>query len=233
MGIPLSFVIRNRSNGNSQVPKEVEGIASPDVSGEIRFTKAIRDRMFLFLNFVEFIRFMTVSAAVLHIMPYLSSVGIPRQVAGVAAAAIPLCSIIGRIGLGWLGDVFDKRIIMATSCGLMSLGMFSFCYATNEWFLGIFLFLFSPGWGGLTVLRGSILREYYGKESFGKMIGILMGSASIGGIIGPTLTGWFFDTMDSYYSIWLTFAVLLFVMMIMTIIVTPRRATHKTRTYTV
>ena len=44
------------------------------------------------------------------------------------------------------------------------------------------------------VVRGAIVREYFGRDSFGKMLGIIMGSASIGGIIGPTLAGWSYDT---------------------------------------
>jgi MFS family permease len=52
------------------------------------------------------------------------------------------------------------------------------------------------------VLRGAILQEYYGMASFGKMLGIVLGSASIGGIIGPTLAGWAFDTLGSYTSVW-------------------------------
>jgi cyanate permease len=35
------------------------------------------------------------------------------------------------------------------------------------------------------------------------MIGIVMGSASVGGIIGPTMAGWVFDSLGSYYFIWL------------------------------
>ena len=226
IGIPLSLVIRNKPNDDCcRVPKKPEEAITSYNTGEIGFKEAIKDKMFLLLNLVEFFRFMTLSAVVLHIMPYLSSVGISRQTAGMVAAAIPLCSIIGRIGLGWLGDLLDKRFVLATACGLMSFGMVSLCYVTNEWFLYLFLLLFSPGFGGLTVLRGSILRDYYGKKSFGKMIGILMGSASIGGIIGPTLTGWVFDMMESYYYIWLVFSALTFVMMLTTLTIKPRPKT--------
>jgi MFS family permease len=52
------------------------------------------------------------------------------------------------------------------------------------------------------VLRGAILQEYFGMAYFGRMVGIVMGSASIGGIIGPTLAGWAFDTTGSYTSVW-------------------------------
>ena len=227
IGIPLSLVIRNRPNYDyrNRALEKPKGAVPFNNTGETGFKEAIKDKMFLLLNLVEFMRFMTLSAVILHIMPYLSSVGISRQTAGLVAAAIPLCSIIGRIGLGWLGDLLDKRFVLAAACGLMSFGMVSLCYVTNEWFLYLFLLLFSPGFGGLTVLRGSILRDYYGKKSFGKMIGILMGSASIGGIIGPTLTGWVFDMMESYYYIWLVFSALTFVMMLTTLTIKPRPKT--------
>jgi MFS family permease len=74
------------------------------------------------------------------------------------------------------------------------------------WVLFLFLLLFSPGLGGSMVLRGAILREYFGRKSLGKMLGITMGSASIGGIIGPTLAGWAFDVQGSYHLIWLVFS---------------------------
>jgi len=55
------------------------------------------------------------------------------------------------------------------------------------------------------VVTRSILREYFGRESFGKMLGIIMGAGSLGGIIGPTLAGWVFDTLRSYHFIWLVY----------------------------
>ena len=30
-----------------------------------------------------------------------------------------------------------------------------------------------------------------------------MGTASIGGVIGPTLAGWVYDTLGSYHLVWL------------------------------
>ena len=55
------------------------------------------------------------------------------------------------------------------------------------------------------VLRGALLREYYGRGALGKMLGIIMGSAAMGGVIGPTLAGWVYDTTGSYRQIWLIF----------------------------
>jgi len=212
LGIPLSFVIRNKPEQYGYLPdgKLADGrISEHEIQHEkveISFRKALKKRSFLYLNLAEVMRFMVLTAVVLHIMPYLGSMGMSRASAGLVAAAIPLFSIIGRFGFGWLGDVFDKRYVIAVTFGFMGMGMLAFSHMQSKWAIYLFLLLFSPGFGGGSVLRGAILREYFGRDSFGKMIGILMGFASIGGIIGPTLAGWVFDTLGSYDFIWLVFA---------------------------
>ncbi len=213
IGIPLSFVIRNRPEAYGYAPDgkpPEEGVQSvPSLAEKIRFKEIIRKRAFIFLNLSEFVRLIAVSAVVVHVMPYLSHFGISRTRSSLIAAAIPLCSVIGRVGFGWLGDIFAKRSVMVLSYGLMGLGMIAFCQAQVHWFIFLFLLSFPPSYGGATVLRGAMLREYYGRDSFGKSLGIVLGSSSIGGIVGPTLAGWVFDTFGTYLFVWYSFAALL------------------------
>jgi len=209
LGIPLSLVVRNRPEHYGYRPDGE--VSSPSVQSdeiqekgvEIGLREALKMRSFLYLNMAEVIRVMTLMAVFTHVMPYLTSVGIPRATAGLVAGSIPLIGIIGRFGLGWLGDVFDKRYVMAVAIGLISLGLLAFSYMDVRWAIVPFLLLFPIGHGGSMVVRGSILREYFGRDSFGKMIGVIMGSAAVGGIIGPILAGWVFDTVGSYQPIWL------------------------------
>ena len=104
------------------------------------------------------------TGVIIHVMAYLSSGGIPRVSAGIVAGAIPLFSIIAG-------------------------GMLAFCYVEVMWVALLFLLLSSPGYGGGLLLRGATLRQYFGRDSIGTLLGITMGSASIGGIIGPTFAG--------------------------------------------
>jgi len=211
VGIPLSFVIRDRPEQYGYLPdgeSSVEPIPKLEIQGrgvEIGLKEALKKRSFLYLCTAEAIRMIAVAAVIIHVMPYLGSEGVPRATAGIVAGAIPLFSIIGRFGFGWLGDVFDKKYVMVWALFLMGLGMLAFCYVQVTGVVFLFLLLFAPGYGGAMVIRGAILREYFGRDSFGKMIGILMGFGSIGGIIGPTLAGWAFDTLGSYNIIWLVF----------------------------
>jgi MFS family permease len=214
IGIPLSFVIRNRPEPYGLTPdgrplEESAPAAVGSSPAKMPFKEILRKRPFIFLNLTEFVRLVAVSAVVVHVMPYLSQWGISRTRSSLIAAAIPLCSVIGRVGFGWLGDIFPKRSVMAFSYGLMGLGMLAFCQAQMQWLILLFLLSFPPSYGGATVLRGAILRDYYGRDSFGKTLGIVLGSSSLGGIVGPTLAGWVFDTWGTYRFVWYSFSVLL------------------------
>ncbi len=218
LGIPLAMLIRNRPEEMGLVPdgarlsKPGTAAASgqpeiPDV--EIPFRDALTSRPFIYLNIVEALRFTALTAVVIHVMPYLATEGIPRDTAGLVAAAIPLFSIPGRFGFGWMGDVTDKRYVMAASFCCMTAGLVAFHFAAAWWPIALFLLLFSPGFGGNMVMRGAVIREYFGVRSFGKLAGITLGAASIGGVIGPTLTGWVFDTFGAYDPVWIVFAAIL------------------------
>ncbi len=211
LGIPLSFVIRGEPEQYGYLPDgEISGesittVAPKAEHAEIGFKEALKERSFLYLNLSEAIRLMILFAIITHVMPYLSDMGVPRYTAGLVAGAIPLVSIIGRFGFGWLADRFDKRHVLAWTFCFMGMGILFFCYIHERWVIFPFLFLFSPGFGGGSILRGAILREYFGRDCFGKLLGIVMASAAIGGIIGPTLAGMAFDILGSYRLIWIAF----------------------------
>ncbi len=215
IGIPLAFVIRNTpeeyglapDGGKTEPPIPAEPGEAKGETDEVSFRTALRERAFLFLALSEGLRMMAVGAVVTHIMPYLNLLQIPRTTAGLIAGGITVLSIVGRFGLGWLSDFFDKRHIIAISFGLMSLGMFALCFVDVWWIMLLFLIIFPTGYGGAITLRGTILREYFGRAAFGRLLGLVMGASAIGGMIGPTLAGFIFDTLGTYYWAWISLGI--------------------------
>ena len=206
---PLALVIRDRPEEYGLYPDgaTVKSVADAQIGGsepaQIRFADAVKDRAFLFVALSEVIRMTALGAVITHIMPYLNLLQVPRATAGLIAGALNIVSILGRIGFGRLADLFDKRYVAAVTCGLMSLGMFLLCYVDNGWIMLVFLLLFPIGYGGTTTLRGAIIQTYFGRASFGRLIGLIMGCCAIGSIIGPTLAGYLFDTTGNYFYTWI------------------------------
>jgi MFS family permease len=172
--------------------------------------QAIRTRSFWLLTLAFVFHTATVLTVVTHVMPYLDSVGIARTQAGLLATAIPVFSIIGRLGLGFVGDRMSRTRVAVLAYGMIALGMLCFASvpALGTWALYAFVLLFGVGYGGLTSLRPALTREYFGGARFGSIFGLIVGINAIGGITGPPLAGWYFDTWGDYRMVWVAFAVL-------------------------
>lgn len=228
IGLPLAAVIRNSPEEYGYSP---DGLARPDLprqnhdanpGPQPHFRSVLKTRSFMILNFAEFIRMLVLSAIVTHIMPYLGDIGLSRASAGYVAAAIPVLSVVGRIAFGWLSDFIDKKYVMAIAYALMGLGTFVLSRVGESGLVYVFLLFFSTGYGGIMVLRAAILRDYYGRVFFGKLLGILMGASAVGGVIGPTAAGWVFDRMGSYHLIWQIFCGLLVIAVFFLLTLKPR-----------
>lgn len=211
IGIPLSLIIRNRPEPYGYLPDGgpadggVRESNTSFVERHMSFRDSFKSKSFKYLTVAEMMRFAVISAVSVHVMPYLRSIEVSRRFAGIIAGAIPFFSIFGRFGFGWLGDRYNKRNVMIWAFITMSLGTFTFCYLNIHGLFIPFLLLFAPGLGGSMVLRSAFLREYFGRDSFGKLIGLLMGAGSIGGVLGPLIAGWTFDTWGSYSYVWLAY----------------------------
>jgi OFA family oxalate/formate antiporter-like MFS transporter len=215
IGIPATIVMREKPEETADSPQveEVQGTSEQSQrfkeARAFRYTEVLKEKSFLCVNLAEMIRLMALMAVVTHIMPYLSSMEISRTSSGLMAAGIPLLSITGRFGFGWLGDIYPKKNIMALCFALMALGMLALCHLKLTGMIYIFLFFFSNGFGGIATLRAALLREYYGRYNFGKYLGVMLGFGACGGVIGPTTAGWVFDRTGSYYFVWLTLSALI------------------------
>lgn len=215
--LPLSFVFRHRPEPYGYFPdgrKEVTvtpGINATQPQTEelsIRAGHALKAVTFWRIALTFMIHAMVVSTVITHIMPYLSSIGINRSRASLVAMILPIMSVGGRLGLGWLGDKYGRRRTVAAAFAMMTVGMLFFSYApvVGLWLLIPFLLLFGFGYGGSTATRPSMVAEYFGRANYGTILGLMVGINAIGAFVGPPLAGWVFDTWDSYQGIWLAYS---------------------------
>ena len=210
-GEPKDTVISNNSFAQTKIAEENVGTR-----------QALKSRTFWHITLALTCQALVLSAIVTHVMPYLSSIGTARAMSSLIAMSIPLASIGGRLGLGWLGDRFDTRRVIAIAFAMMCGGLLCFGFASPEatWLLVPFLILFGIGYGGNNALRASVIREFFGRRNFGAIHGIVLGIMMLGNIAGPPLAARVFENWGSYQPIWLAFAGLA-VVAILVVITTP------------
>ena len=209
--IPLAFFIRNQPRPDEYIPEgeipsaqKTDGLITENKNRD-DFLAAVKNKAYWYFNFAEASRMLVVASISMYLMPYLSGLGYTRTDAGLITAAVPVMSIIGRLGFGWLGDSFNKKAIMIISHLLMGIGILALVFAQNRWLIIPFLFTFPVGFGGSMPLRGLIIRSYFGTGPISRLLGISMGAAASGGMIGPVITGWGFDTYNTYHFVWYSY----------------------------
>jgi MFS family permease len=214
---PLALVVRHRPEQYGYLPDGevsktieidkahvVEQYDEVDVSAK----QALKGRAFWHISLGMLCHFLVAIAVTTHVMPYLSSIGIPRATSSLVAMAIPLVTIAGRLGFGWFGDRFDKRRVTATGMALMLIGMLMFNYIgiAGTWMLVTFIIVFGIGYGGPVPMSAALVREYFGRARLGTLLGLTTGVAYVGSLVGPPMTGWIYDTYGSYQGAWFIMA---------------------------
>lgn len=237
--LPLTLLVRRQPEMYGYLPDgDTTSSHSPGSTGispvtvvdvSISPREVIRSRTFWHIAVSLSLQHMVASSIITHVMPYLSSVGVTRAVSGLVATGIPLISIFGRLGFGWLGDKMPKRQLTAIGFGLISLGLLLFGLVAEGqfWLLVPFVIPFGIGFGGTNTMRAVMSREYFGAKNFGTILGFIMGVGTIGSIIGAPLAGFVFDRLGSYQPVWFTYSILAVLSLLMVATTPPLKAKSK------
>jgi sugar phosphate permease len=236
IGLPLSLLVRHKPEQYGYFPdgeksntaiNHTKPATTQTHEVDVGAKQALKSRSFWHIGLALAFVFLAISAVIIHVMPYLSSVGIPRPTASIVVTAVALTSIIGRILSGWLADRYNKIRVASGFLITMCLGLLFFGYVTDEakWLLVPFILFTGIGWGGNNTIRAALLREYYGRSRFGTILGFVMGITALGVVVGPLFAGWAFDTWGNYQPVWLVCACLILLALII-MATTPRVDTN-------
>jgi MFS family permease len=214
VGIPASLVLRHRPEQYGLLPDGDDPTGSPphlsSSQSEVRergtilehslsTREALRTSAFWFIAGGHSLAVLAVTAISVHQVPHMvERVGISLGAASGIVAFLLAMMMIGQIGGGYLADKFDKRIILATTMLCHTAGLLVLANATLISHLFIFSILHGVAWGARGPTQHALRADYFGRASFGTIIGFSSSLVMFGAVCGPILTGWLADVLDSY-----------------------------------
>ena len=234
VGIPVSFVMRSRPEEYGMLP---DGARLPEgggeqsqssdstprrsaLSGEVTLTtrEALKSRVFWQLAIAMGVSGMVISSSI-HQIPAITSFGLSREVAGLAILGVSLFSVAGRLGSGFFGDQLDKRHVIAVALLFQFIGTIVFAFSSEIWHLVIFVILWGFGFGASIPVRFALIADLFGRRHYGSIMGTLMTTSAVFGVIAPVLVGWIFDIRGNYREPFalMAFSVLIAIPMILTL----------------
>ena len=124
--------------------------------------------------------------------------GVNRQSAAMIATAIPVISLIGRLGIGIASDYISARYVFGFALFLMCLGLSSLAFINSlSGAIGLVV-LYGIGYGGFAPLRYSLQGWMFGPNKFGRIQGMLRLVDTFVGIPAPILLAFLKDIRGDY-----------------------------------
>lgn len=179
---------------------------------EVDFTprQALATSAFWFISVGAALRLMVTSGVAVHLIPFLVSLGVSRELSATILGAMAVVSISGRLGLGLLADFFDKRMVLIAGLGLQLLGILVLLKGQVlglTIMIALFLLVYAPGYGGLAAVNHAIRGEYFGRRHFGTIMGFMGMVQMAGTISGPVVAGLIWDLSGSYTLAFIVFGI--------------------------
>jgi sugar phosphate permease len=204
-GLPLVQVVRHRPEDVGLTvdgePPGPERAVTEDGDGPPAYgaVQALRTPAFWLISFGHAAALLVVGAVAVHLVAHLhEKLGYSLTAASLVITLMTATQVVGQLLGGYLGDRFSKRVI-AAGCMLMhATGLLLVAYAGALWMSLGFAVLHGLAWGMRGPLMQAIRADYFGRASFGTIMGLSSLIVMLGQVVGPLVAGVLADSTGSY-----------------------------------
>ncbi|MFW2405224.1 MAG: MFS transporter [Gammaproteobacteria bacterium] len=234
--VPGFLILKNSPADVGQYP---DGDAAPagaagDAAGDelegVSFSTALKSRTIYVLAIGSsclWFTFQGINSQIqifLELEAGLSPVGATRLYASIFGF-----SVAGKFIFGALSDHFPERYVMRASSTLLLIGCLSiftfdagaFGLTNNVYQLVAFTVLFGLGYGGSFTMIQLVAVESFGRRSLGKLLGIIIGIDSFGGMLGTILPGQMKTATGSYLFPFTVVSIVAFAALLNVLLIKP------------
>jgi len=194
---------------------------------EFTFKQAWKTRAFWLLVVAFVINTFVLGGIGIHIVPFLTDMGISETAAGAMMAMQVFFTIPSRLFGGLLADQIGKNrlpFLLALALALQAIGIGAFLVFRTTPSVYVFLILYGLSSGAGTPVLTVTLARYFGRKSFGTIFGVLRAFQAPFSFMAPAYAGWVYDTTGSYTTAFTVFAILVVVSSICLCFVQPPKA---------
>ncbi len=200
------------------------GTVNKDTSAfSISMSKALKTGQFWILCLVLFSVFFCLVSVIVHVFPHARDSGISPTAAAAILSTSGGVSMLGRITLGLSNDrIGGKKALIA--CFIILLCALSILQlADAAWMFFFFAAVYGFAHGGFFTVISPTVAEYFGLAAHGVLLGIIYFVGTVGGAIGPFITGRIYDVTGSYQLAFIILTVMVFLGLILITLLRPVR----------
>lgn len=211
VGLPaIAWGLKERSETSAEVTgPQMEityGISS--IAGKPSLLPAIKSRAFISLAVSVFCINAPGAGVLTQLDPLLLHNGVDSRAFLIAMFAATV--LVGRVGIGWLFDRFDARMVAVFFTFTGAAGCLLFLSGLPVWPIFLAIVLVGLLQGMETDIIGYFVARLFDRALFGTIFGLLLTISLLGTAVGIVTFGSLYDAAQSYdLALWLAAGILL------------------------
>lgn len=167
---------------------------------EPRFSRAeaMRTRAFWLLSLYAVLVYPVQAGVSLHQAAHLIERGLTPIAAATAISVFSVMSAVASFGMGFLPRRWPIHYPLSVLAAFLSVGTFGLIGVTSVHGAYLAAGLFGLGIGGVMTLLPVAWADYFGRESFGAIRGVVLSVQTLAQAVGPLLSGALRDGSGTY-----------------------------------
>ncbi len=161
--------------------------------------QAVSTPAFWLMTAAVTLRIASADALVINQIPMLVWKGIPQEQAAFYLSSTFLAIIPIRIAMGLAVTWIPSRWLLIGGMSVGAVGTAAFIPGSGYGAAAMFV-LSIAATEGVATLGWLAVGEYFGRRSFGSLVGIMTVSFGLGSLVAPAAAGWIFVQTDTYSS---------------------------------
>lgn len=158
----------------------------------------LADRNFWMITLAIGLLFCVMGATLTHMVPRVTDRGFTLMEAAPVLSFGAGAGVLGKVVFGWIVDRLDPRLALLAAITSQLLGQIGMLAADGYLAFAIGATVFGFGMGGIVPLHGAIAGIAFGRENFGRVMGLMRPAMMPLQVSGLPFAGWIFDTRGDY-----------------------------------
>ena len=170
---------------------------------EFTVAQALRTPQFAAIALTNFACCAAHSGPIFHMVTHAIDHGISVMAATTVLSVAGLASLSGRIVCGLMADRIGAKRMLLIGLALQAVSVSLYVFTRDLAGFYAVAVMFGFAYGGAMPLYAILVREYFGARIMGTIFGAVGAVATLGMALGPWAGGWLYDSLGSYFWLYM------------------------------
>jgi len=191
ISMPLVFFIKERRKKEEKTEKKSEPEAAPVKS-------ILTNRNFYLLGIGSMCAIGVVGGVGQHLKLYLRDIEFTQEKAAHIMSLVLMMSLIGRVLMGWLADLFNRKYVMILIYLMVASAIPLLLLPDFSGRIYIFAVVYGIGLGGDYMIIPLMAGDLFGVRALGRTMGIILVADGVAESMFPMMVGAMHDATGNY-----------------------------------